>query len=72
MGHKFRVGGALFALMFCNILPVVAQPKSGSGPGQKPVRTVIPGNRGGPGGVIAHLLVNKLTVRLKETHQAQL
>ncbi|MGZ3410406.1 MAG: Bug family tripartite tricarboxylate transporter substrate binding protein [Xanthobacteraceae bacterium] len=60
-------GGTLVALSLYAILPAVAQGQGGTGLGQKPVRIVIPGNPGGPGGVIAHLLASKLQVHLKET-----
>jgi tripartite-type tricarboxylate transporter receptor subunit TctC len=47
--------------------PVVAQSPTSPGLMQKPVRIVIPGNPGGPGGVIAHILAAKLQLHLKET-----
>ena len=61
------LSGPLIAIGLYTILPAVAQAPSGSGLAQKPVRIVIPGNPGGPGGVIAHLLASKLQIHLKET-----
>jgi tripartite-type tricarboxylate transporter receptor subunit TctC len=64
-----RRGAALlaFGITALTAVPAVAQTQTGPGLVQKPVRIVIPGNPGGPGGVIAHLLASKLQVHLKET-----
>ena len=57
----------LFGTALLAAMPALAQTQTGPGLVQKPVRIVIPGNPGGPGGVIAHLLASKLQIHLKET-----
>ena len=49
------------------VLPQPAKAQGIANVGAKVYRIVIPGNPGGPGGVIAHLLANKLQIHLKET-----
>jgi len=65
MGWRLFLLGAAGAV-FLGAQPVSAQAPASSGLIQKPVRIVIPGNPGGPGGVIAHLLAAKLQTQLNE------
>ncbi len=60
----------IFAVAGCLMGASLSQPAVAQGianVGGKVVRIVIPGNPGGPGGVIAHLLASKLQIHLKET-----
>ena len=56
---------AILTTLVTALLPFHANAQGISG--GKVYRIVIPGAPGGPGGVIAHLLANKLSIHLKET-----